>query len=138
MGMAAMSAGCSSNPFKFFGACGAPMQGFALKPMKEVRVACIGVGSRGAGAVHRIAMIPGTRVVAIADLFQDRIDRRLKWLEDNGKPAPIKAIAGPEGYKSICEMDDVDVVDLKKLPGDFGGAKQDEQAIKTAKQEGLA
>ena len=32
----------------------------------------------------------------------------------------------------------VDVIDLKKLPGGFGGAKQDEQAIKTAKQEGLA
>ena len=110
MGMAAMAAGCSSNPFKFFGTCGAPMQGFALKPMKEVRVACIGVGSRGVGAVHRIAMIPGTRVVAIADLFQDRIDNQLKWLKDNGKPAPIKTIAGPEGYKSICEMDEVDVV----------------------------
>ncbi len=110
MGMAAMAAGCSSNPFKFFGTCGAPMQGFALKPMKEVRVACIGVGSRGVGAVHRIAMIPGTRVVAIADLFQDRIDRQLKWLKDNGKPAPVKTFADPEGYKRICEMDDVDVI----------------------------
>ena len=31
MGVAAMAAGCSSNPFKFFGPSGAPMQGFALK-----------------------------------------------------------------------------------------------------------
>ena len=46
MGVAAMAAGCSSNPFKFFGPSGAPMQGFALKPMKKVRVACVGVGSR--------------------------------------------------------------------------------------------
>ena len=110
MGLAAMAAGCSSNPMRFFGPSGAPMQGLALKPMKEVRVACIGVGARGVGAVHRIAMIPGTRVVAIADLFQDRIDMQLKWLKDNGKPAPRKTFAGPESYKHVCEMDDVDVV----------------------------
>ena len=110
MGVAAMAAGCSSNPFKFFGPCGAPMQGFALKPMKQVRVACVGVGSRGSGAVHRIAMIPGTRVVAIADLYQDRIDKQLKWLKDSGKPAPLKTFAGPESYKRVCEMDEVDVV----------------------------
>ncbi len=110
MGVAAMAAGCSSNPLKLFGTSGAPMQGFALKPMREVRVACVGVGARGAGAVHRIAMIPGTRVVAIADLFQNRIDAQLKWLAKNGKPAPRKTFAGPDGYKRICEMDDVDVV----------------------------
>ena len=110
MGVAAMAAGCSSNPFKFFGPSGAPMQGFALKPMKQVRVACVGVGSRGSGAVHRIAMIPGTRVVAIADLYQDRIDRQLKWLKDSRKPAPLKTFAGPESYKRVCEMDEVDVV----------------------------
>ena len=110
MGLAAMAAGCASNPLKFFGTAGAPMQGFALKPMKEVRVACIGVGTRGAEAVPRIASIPGTRIVAVADLFQDRIDRQVKWLKDNGKPAPVKTIAGPEGYKCICDMDDVDVI----------------------------
>ena len=110
MGLAAMAAGCSSNPLRFFGPSGAPMQGFALKPKKLVRVACVGVGARGSGAVHRIAMIPGTRVVAIADLFQDRIDKQLKWLKDRGKPAPRKTFAGPESYKRVCEMDDVDVV----------------------------
>ena len=101
MGLAAMAAGCSSNPLKFFGPSGAPMQGFALKPMKEVRVACVGVGARGIGALHRVSMIPGTRVVAIADLFQGRIDAQLKWLRDKGKPAPRKTFAGPESYKRV-------------------------------------
>ena len=110
MGVAAMAMDCFGNPVKLTAPVGAPMQGFALKPMKKVRVACVGVGSRGAGAVHRIAMIPGTEVVAIADLFQDRIDRQLKWLQDNGKPAPRKTFAGPESWKRVCEMDDVDVV----------------------------
>ena len=110
MGFAALAAGCSSNPLKLFGTCGAPMQGFALKPMKKVRVACVGVGARGAGAVHRISMIPGTQVVAIADLFQDRVDRQVKWLADSGKPAPIKTFSGPDSYKRVCDMDEVDVV----------------------------
>ena len=110
MGAAAIAAGCSSSPFRMFGTCGAPMQGFALKPMKKVRVACVGVGARGSGAVHRISMIPGTEVVAIADLFQDRVDRQVKWLKDNGKPAPAFALAGPEGYRTICESDKVDVI----------------------------
>ena len=110
MGIAAMAAGCSSNPLRFFGPCGAPMQGFALKPMKKVRVACVGVGARGAGAVHRISMIPGTQVVAMADLFQDRVDREVKWLANAGKPAPAKTFSGPDSYRRVCEMDDVDVV----------------------------
>ncbi len=110
MGAAALAAGCAGNPLRMFGTCGAPMQGFALPPMKKVRVACVGVGSRGSSAVHRIAMIPGTEVVAIADLFQDRVDRQVKWLKENGKPAPAFALAGPEGYKAICESDKVDVI----------------------------
>ena len=110
MGAVAMAAGCASDPLKMFGAVGAPMQGFALKPMKKVRVACVGVGARGSGALHRISMIPGTEVAAIADLFQDRIDRQLGWLKEYGKPAPKKTFAGPESYKRVCEMDEVDVV----------------------------
>ena len=78
MGVAAMAAGCSSNPLKFFGTCGAPMQGFALKPIKKVRVAVVGVGVRGRSALRRISMIPGTEVTAVADLFQDRVDGELK------------------------------------------------------------
>ena len=112
MGAAAMAAGCMSDPLKVCGgaAGGAPMQGATLKPMKKVRVAVIGVGSRGAGAANRISMIPGTEVTCICDLFQDRIDARLKWLKEHGKPAPKKTFCGPESYKRACEMDEVDVI----------------------------
>ena len=98
MGAVAMAAGCASNPLKIFGTTGAPMQGFALKPMKKVRVACVGV------------MIPGTEVTAGADLFQDRVDGEVKWLKEHNKPAPKIAVAGREGYKRICDSDEVDVI----------------------------
>ena len=109
MTAAAAAAGCMNAPLRIGGTRGAPMQGFALKPMKKVRVACVGVGSRGVGAVHRIAMIPGTEVVAVCDLYQDRVDGQLKWLKDNGKPA-ARGLVGPDSYRRACEMDDVDVV----------------------------
>jgi hypothetical protein len=32
----------------------------------------------------------------------------------------------------------VDVIDLALLPGDFSGARKDDQAVKNAKQEGLS
>jgi len=109
-GAAAMLGGCLGGRLKVTGPSGAPMQGFALKPMSKVRVACIGVGVRGRGALRRISQIPGTVVTAVADLFQNRIDVELKWLQQAGKPAPVIAAAGPEGYKRICESDDVDVI----------------------------
>ena len=109
MGAVAMASGCMSDALKLNGAVGAPMQGFALKPMKKVRVAVIGLGVRGATAVHRIAMIPGTEVVCVCDLFQAKVDSELGWLKRNGKP-PARGFVGPEGYRQACELDDVDVI----------------------------
>ena len=109
MGATAIAAGCMSDPLRIGGTIGAPMQGFALKPMKKVRVAMVGVGVRGIEAVPRIAAIPGTEIVCICDLFQDRVDAQVKWLKDNGKHVPV-GYAGPEGYKRACERDDVDVI----------------------------
>ncbi len=109
-GVAALAGKCMGGRLKAVAPNGAPMQGFALKPMKKVRVACIGVGSRGRSALRRISQIPGTVVTAVADLFQNRVDGELAWLKKNGKPAPVLAVAGPEGYKRICESDAVDVI----------------------------
>ena len=109
MGATAIAAGCMSDPLRIGGTIGAPMQGLALKPMKKVRVAMVGVGVRGIEAVPRIAAIPGTEIVCVCDLFQDRVDAQVKWLKDNGKHVPV-GYAGPEGYKRACERDDVDVI----------------------------
>ena len=89
MGATAIAAGCMSDPLRIGGTIGAPMQGLALKPMKKVRVAMVGVGVRGIEAVPRIAAIPGTEIVCVCDLFQDRVDAQVKWLKDNGKHVPV-------------------------------------------------
>ena len=111
MGFTAMAAGCINNPLKTGCAgIGAPMHGKTLgRKLDTVRVACIGVGARGIGAVHRIAQIPGTQVTVIADLFQDRLDSAQQKLVAIGKPK-AKLFVGPESYKRACECDDVDVI----------------------------
>ena len=108
MGAAATFAGCSMDKV-CLGKCGGSMQGFAVAPLKKVRVGVIGLG-RGAGAVHRMAQIPGTEVTAICDLNETRINKQLKWLEEKGKKKPAVYTGSPEAWKALCDSDDVDLV----------------------------
>ena len=108
MGAAAMAAGCA-NTIKFCGN-GGMMQGFACAPLKKVRVGVVGIGGRGAGAVHRISMIPGVEVAALCDIRQPRIDAELKWLKANGKPTPRTFTGSDVAWKRMCEWDGIDCV----------------------------
>lgn len=108
MGAVAMAAGCA-NSLKFCGN-GGMMQGFACKPLKKVRVGVVGLGSRGAGAVHRIAMIPGVEVAALCDIRKLRVEGELKWLKENGKPTPKVFWDDENSWKRMCEWDGIDCV----------------------------
>ncbi len=110
MGALSMAAGCVGGKFKMFAPSGAPMQGRALKPMKTVRVAVVGVGARGRAALRRISGLPGTVITGICDLFEDRVDTERKWLAARKKPLPKITAFGPEGYKRVCASSDVDVI----------------------------
>lgn len=102
MGATAALAGCVSQASKLCGA--GTMSGYAVAPIKKVRVGVVGLGMRGPGAVHRLAYIPGTEVVALCDLYPERVAAQQKWLADNGKPA-AREYSGEEGYKALCESD---------------------------------
>ena len=109
MGAAAIAAGCTTaGGGAKIGGVGS-MSGFAVKPLKKVRVGVVGLGNRGPGAVHRIASIPGTEVAALCDLYQDKVSAQQKWLKKNGKPA-AKEFVGAEGWKAMCDWDGIDVV----------------------------
>ena len=98
LGAAAALAGCAAT--KGLGGAGT-MSGFAAKPIRKLRVGHVGLGMRGGGSVHHFAYIPGVESVALCDLYQDRIDRRAKWLVDHGRPKP-KSYCGPETYKALA------------------------------------
>ena len=112
MGAAAMAAGCMSAGKKICDSTGAPMHGFRVPPMKRVRVGVIGVGSRGSGAVQRIAQIPGCEVTALSDINPARLDAAQAWLKAHGKP-PAKEWSrngDEEAWKGLCDSDACDVV----------------------------
>ena len=108
MGAAAMAAGCRLNRLGF--GDGGLMQGFALKPMKSVRVGFVGIGSRGTSAVHRVSMLPGVQIVALCDKKPECVSMNLEWLRANNYPTVPKAYVGDDAYKSLCDFGDCDVV----------------------------
>ncbi len=108
MGAAAMAAGCA-NGLKICGD-GGLMQGFAAPPLKKVRVGVVGIGSRGEGAVHRLAMIPGVVVAALCDVRASRVDIAAKWLKESGYPAPRRYSGTEDAWKRMCEWDGIDCV----------------------------
>jgi predicted dehydrogenase len=88
----------------------------------KIRVAMIGCGDRGTkDAVDCLNADAGIEMVAIADLFQDRVDRSLaemrKTAADKVKVTPQTVFLGFDAYKKVLAMKDVDMVLLLTPPG---------------------
>ena len=109
MGAVAVASGCMSAP-KRAGSGEATMFGFVAPRLKRVRVGVVGLGSRGSGAVHRLAMVPGVEVTALCDIKPNEVDAQLKWLADHGYRKPRTFSGSAEVYKGLCDWDGVDVV----------------------------
>ena len=82
----------------------------AVDPIPVVRMGFIGLGMRGADAVNRISNIEGVEFKALCDLLPERVTS----VQDNvikAKGLPVAAeYSGEEGWKSLCERDDIDLV----------------------------
>jgi len=97
-----------------------------------IRVGLIGCGSRGTGAVRNcVDSAPNVEIVALGDLFEDRIDTCLKTIRTNGekdwsssapwthadkvKVTPERCFTGFEAYKKVINSG-VDLVILATSP----------------------
>jgi len=60
------------------------MGDYAAPKLDTVRIAIIGVGARGSGHAKQLASIEGTEIVAIADLYEDLVDRSVANCIDVG------------------------------------------------------
>lgn len=78
-------------------------------PIDTVRMAIIGLGMRGSQAVKRYNHIAGAKIVAIADVVPEYVERAQKILQDGGQPI-ADAYTGNEDWKNICKRDDIDLV----------------------------
>jgi len=87
---------------------GAYMGDCAAPKLDTVRIAMIGVGARGSGHARQLASIEGTEIVAIADLYEDLVDRSVTncVAAGNGRHQNIARYFGGDGdwKKMLAEV----------------------------------
>lgn len=77
--------------------------------METVRVAFVGLGMRGPGAVNRFCHIPGVQIVALCDYEEKRAEKCQQYLRKAGLP-PAAIYSGEKGYEELCKRKDIDLV----------------------------
>lgn len=82
---------------------------FRAEPLDTVRVGFVGLGMRGPGAVERFTYIDGVAITALCDKYRERAEGAQYYLRVAGM-ADATLYSGDEGYKALCESDDVDLV----------------------------
>ena len=86
----------------------------------EIRVGVIGCGGRGTGAVDNVlSSAEGVRLVAMGDLFKDRLDSSLENLAKHGAKVavtPDNQFVGWDAFKKVVAVGDVNYVILATPP----------------------
>jgi predicted dehydrogenase len=94
---------------------------YAAHAAETIRVGLIGCGGRGTGAaLNCLEASPDTRIVAMGDLFSDRLESSLARLMDEGGPGrvevnPEMTFNGFDAYEKVLATD-VDLVILATPP----------------------
>ena len=84
--------------------------GFAAPAIDTVRVGFVGLGMRGSEAVRRFTHVPGSKITAISDIEQSRVDKSAADLSKAGYPIPDTYGGKADSWKGLCEDPDVDLV----------------------------
>ncbi|MGE5393382.1 MAG: Gfo/Idh/MocA family protein [Candidatus Saccharibacteria bacterium] len=85
---------------------------------KKLRAGLVGTGNRGTGAaMNFISAGPDLHIVALADVFQDKIDACRERFSKLKMEIPAEnCFTGFDGYKKLMALPDVDVVILATPP----------------------
>lgn len=98
-----------------------------------VRIALVGCGGRGSGAASDALQVPGTKLVAAVDIFEDRVRGSVNRLKsqraDQVDVSPDHHFIGFEAYKEAIAL--ADVVILATPPG--FRPQQFEEAVRQGK-----
>ena len=84
--------------------------GLTTPKIETVRVGFIGLGMRGPSAVSRFTHIPGVEIVALCDLYPERVEKSQAILEKAGLPVAAGYSGEEESWKELCQRDDIDLV----------------------------
>ncbi|MGL4779350.1 MAG: Gfo/Idh/MocA family protein [Bacteroidales bacterium] len=79
-------------------------------PIPTVRVAVIGLGMRGPGAVYRMSQIDGVEIVALCDVLPERTAAVNKQLEKAGKPKALEFSGDTSVWRKVTALPNVDLV----------------------------
>lgn len=109
-GAAAVLSGARCETAETSAQAGRSVMGLRAPPLDEVRVGFIGVGHRGPAAVVRLSRIPKARIVAICDVFEDRVAKNAAQVVAEGRPKPDGYFGSEDAYKKLCERPDVNLV----------------------------
>ena len=84
--------------------------GLAADPIDTVRVGFVGLGMRGSSAVHRFTSVPDSKITALCDIENDRVQKCAEYLENKGLPKAETYGGEEESWKQLCESNNVDLV----------------------------
>ncbi|MDR1896444.1 MAG: Gfo/Idh/MocA family oxidoreductase [Prevotellaceae bacterium] len=79
-------------------------------PLPTVRVAFIGLGMRGPGAVERMTHIAGVEIVALCDVEEKNTKKVNKRLEEKGLPKAQEFFGDTAVWRKVTALPNVDLV----------------------------
>lgn len=85
------------------------MSGYRAPKIDIVRVAFVGLGNRGSGAVTRYTHIEGVEIVALCDRHADRVRKQQDKVTNAGLPEP-KSYSGDNGWETMLKEEQLDLV----------------------------
>ncbi len=84
--------------------------GLTAEPLPVVRVAFIGLGMRGPGAVERMTYIPGVEIVALCDVVPENTAKVNRMLEKRGFPQAREFNGDTEVWRKVTALPNVDLI----------------------------
>ncbi len=79
-------------------------------PIDTVRVGIVGLGMRGGEAVRRYTFIPGAKITALCDVYEDRVKRANSILTDRGFPAANEYFGDTLVWQKMIQDPNIDLV----------------------------
>ena len=79
-------------------------------PIPTVRVAFIGLGMRGPGAVERMTHIDGVKIVALCDVEKENVEKVNSILEGRGIEKALEFYGDTSVWRKVTALPDVDLV----------------------------
>ena len=82
----------------------------AIAPIPTVRVAFIGLGMRGPGAVERMTHIPGIEIVALCDMLETNTKSTNEILTKAGHPKAQEFFGDENAWRKVTALPNVDLI----------------------------